>query len=74
MRIAVNKFNGIGGPLANADKDAPETTQFYQLFNPNKIHLNPETTRSKTIASNTWQLRSLVVNFAKSIYRPRKEL
>lgn len=41
MRIAVNKFNGIGGPLANADKDAPETTQFYQQFNPNKIYLNP---------------------------------
>lgn len=74
MRIAVNKFNGIGGPLANADKDAPETTQFYQQFISNKIHFNPVPTRFKAIASNTLQLRSLVVNFAKSVYRPRKEL
>lgn len=74
MRIAVNKFNGIGGPLANADKDAPETTQFYQQSVPLKSYLNLQITRSKTIAPNTWQLRSLVVNFAKSIYRSRKEL
>lgn len=74
MRIAVNKFNGIGGPLANADKDAPESTQFYHKYDFNNITLNPYTIKFKTIALNTWPLRWFVVNVAKSIYRPRKEL
>lgn len=39
MRIAVNKFNGIGGPLANADKDAPENTQLYTEYETDKLSL-----------------------------------